>query len=81
MRAQFCHAHSFSRTWECTALQMNVDLLQTTLSFLQGVGSKLMAAMGYKPGDGLGKASQGRVEPVPILKLPPGRLSATISSI
>ena len=37
-----------------------------------------MAAMGYKPGDGLGKASQGRVEPVPILKLPPGRLSAAI---
>jgi len=37
-----------------------------------------MALMGYKPGEGLGKDSQGRVEPVPILKLPPGIASQSI---
>ncbi|XP_067948766.1 zinc finger CCCH-type with G patch domain-containing protein-like isoform X2 [Watersipora subatra] len=39
----------------------------------RGIGSKLMAAMGYKAGEGLGRVSQGRIEPVPILKLPPGK--------
>eukprot|EP00058_Branchiostoma_floridae_P023775 XP_002609265.1 hypothetical protein BRAFLDRAFT_86824 [Branchiostoma floridae] len=40
---------------------------------LLGVGSRLMAKMGYQIGKGLGKREQGRVEPVPIVILPPGK--------
>ncbi|XP_066294320.1 zinc finger CCCH-type with G patch domain-containing protein-like [Branchiostoma lanceolatum] len=39
----------------------------------KGVGSRLMAKMGYQIGKGLGKREQGRVEPVPIVILPPGK--------
>ncbi|XP_035684459.1 zinc finger CCCH-type with G patch domain-containing protein-like [Branchiostoma floridae] len=39
----------------------------------RGVGSRLMAKMGYQIGKGLGKREQGRVEPVPIVILPPGK--------
>nr|XP_039262498.1 zinc finger CCCH-type with G patch domain-containing protein-like [Styela clava] len=38
-----------------------------------GIGSKLMQKMGYKLGEGLGKSSQGRLEPVPIVMLPVGK--------
>ena len=41
---------------------------------LQGIGSKLMARMGYVMGQGLGKRSDGRAEPVPIQLLPQGEL-------
>lgn len=41
----------------------------------KGIGSKLMAKMGYVSGSGLGKLSEGRVEPVEAIVLPEGRIS------
>jgi hypothetical protein len=41
--------------------------------FTRGMGSKLMASMGYVMGAGLGKRSEGRIEPVPAMLYPPGR--------
>ncbi|CAH1272041.1 Hypp4761 [Branchiostoma lanceolatum] len=46
-----------------------------SLPLPQGVGSRLMAKMGYQIGKGLGKREQGRVEPVPIVILPPEKTS------
>lgn len=39
----------------------------------KGVGSKLMAKMGYVHGQGLGRSGEGRAEPVPIMLLPQGK--------
>ena len=39
----------------------------------KGIGSKLMARMGYVFGKGLGRNGEGRVEPVEIQLLPPGK--------
>lgn len=39
----------------------------------RGIGSKLMAKMGYIIGQGLGKMCQGRAEPVPIQLIPQGK--------
>lgn len=39
----------------------------------RGIGSKLMAKMGYIVGQGLGKMCQGRAEPVPIQLIPQGK--------
>ncbi len=41
--------------------------------FTRGMGSKLMASMGYVMGAGLGKRSEGRIEPVPAMLYPVGR--------
>ena len=41
-------------------------------SHTKGIGSKLMASMGYIHGTGLGKLSEGRREPVPIMIYPSG---------
>ena len=41
-------------------------------SVIQGIGSKLLAKMGYVVGQGLGKHGEGRAEPIPIQLLPPG---------
>lgn len=39
----------------------------------RGIGSKLMAQMGYVVGTGLGKHSDGRIEPVEATVLPAGK--------
>jgi hypothetical protein len=39
----------------------------------KGIGSKLMEQMGYVRGTGLGRDKSGRVEPVPVVVLPPGK--------
>nr|XP_029478546.1 zinc finger CCCH-type with G patch domain-containing protein [Oncorhynchus nerka] len=39
----------------------------------RGIGSKLMLKMGYEYGKGLGKTSEGRVEPVLAVVLPKGK--------
>lgn len=39
----------------------------------RGMGSKLMASMGYVTGTGLGKRADGRVEPVEATVLPAGK--------
>lgn len=43
----------------------------------RGIGSKLMAQMGYIVGTGLGKRSDGRVEPVEATVLPAGKSLGT----
>ncbi|GJQ88095.1 hypothetical protein Trydic_g13107 [Trypoxylus dichotomus] len=42
-------------------------------TFTKGIGSKLMAKMGYITGNGLGKHSNGILEPVSAVILPPGK--------
>lgn len=39
----------------------------------KGIGSKLMLKMGYLMGKGLGKDGQGKIDPVEIRLLPPGK--------
>lgn len=41
--------------------------------YTRGMGSKLMASMGYITGTGLGKRADGRVEPVEATVLPAGK--------
>lgn len=43
----------------------------------RGIGSKLMAQMGYVVGTGLGKHSDGRIEPVEATVLPAGKSLGT----
>ena len=48
------------------------DKLGAWETHTRGIGSKLMAKMGYIFGTGLGKESEGRVEPVPNVSYPRG---------
>lgn len=41
--------------------------------YTRGMGSKIMAQMGYITGTGLGKRADGRVAPVEATVLPPGK--------
>jgi hypothetical protein len=43
--------------------------------YTKGIGSKLMAKMGYTPGKGLGRMGEGRLEPVEVVVLPQGNVS------
>ncbi|KAF5273034.1 hypothetical protein FQR65_LT04776 [Abscondita terminalis] len=60
---------------------INMSLINTPSSnalgdwekYTKGFGSKLMAKMGYIVGTGLGRRSDGRIEPVPAVVLPPGK--------
>lgn len=45
--------------------------------YTKGIGSKLMAKMGYVFGSGLGKECEGRTEPVEAIVFPPGRSLGT----
>ncbi|KAG7208275.1 hypothetical protein KM043_014518 [Ampulex compressa] len=69
-----------------TTRYANDDLIQESLLTLQsneplgnwerhtrGIGSKLMAQMGYVVGTGLGKRSDGRIEPIEATVLPAGK--------
>lgn len=74
-------------TYAKTASENNKSVLpQTSKSFdrinlgewekhTRGIGSKLMSKMGYEFGKGLGKNSEGRLEPVEITVLPEGNIS------
>ena len=50
----------------------SVSAIGTWEAHTKGIASKLMASMGYIHGTGLGKLSEGRVEPVPIMIYPSG---------
>ncbi|XP_031334850.1 zinc finger CCCH-type with G patch domain-containing protein-like isoform X2 [Photinus pyralis] len=60
---------------------INMSLLNTPTSqalgdwekYTKGIGSKLMQKMGYVIGMGIGRYSDGRVEPVSAVVLPPGK--------
>lgn len=54
-------------------IQPSASRLGSWEEHTRGIGSKLMAKMGYIFGSGLGKASDGRVEPVPTKVYPSGK--------
>lgn len=56
--------------WKPTGLQRALGEWEKHTT---GIGSKLMAKMGYEIGKGLGRDSCGRVEPVDIVILPAGK--------
>ncbi|XP_052753899.1 zinc finger CCCH-type with G patch domain-containing protein [Galleria mellonella] len=55
------------------SLQSNAPAMGEWERHTRGIGSKLMLAMGYVPGTGLGAASDGRVQPVEARLLPAGK--------
>ncbi|KAM3966472.1 zinc finger CCCH-type with G patch domain-containing protein-like [Aphomia sociella] len=55
------------------SLQNNAPAMGEWERHTRGIGSKLMLAMGYVPGSGLGAAGEGRVQPVEARLLPPGK--------
>ncbi|XP_059049357.1 zinc finger CCCH-type with G patch domain-containing protein isoform X2 [Achroia grisella] len=55
------------------SLQSNAPGMGEWERHTRGIGSKIMLAMGYVPGTGLGAASDGRVQPVEARLLPTGK--------
>ncbi|XP_073943082.1 zinc finger CCCH-type with G patch domain-containing protein [Choristoneura fumiferana] len=55
------------------SLEDNVPAMGEWERHTRGMGSKLMLAMGYVPGTGLGAAGDGRLRPVAARSVPPGR--------
>ncbi|KAJ8734092.1 hypothetical protein PYW07_014643 [Mythimna separata] len=58
---------------ESSLLNQNITPMGQWEQHTRGIGSKLMFAMGYVPGTGLGAASDGRVQPVEARVLPVGK--------
>lgn len=52
---------------------LNLDEFGQWERHTRGIGSKLMAKMGYKSGQGLGRHNQGRVNPIEAQVLPKGK--------
>jgi len=57
--------------WDYTDFQASA--LGEWEAYTKGIGSKLMKKMGYVWGSGLGKSSEGRVEPIEAVVLPVGK--------
>ncbi|XP_037300231.1 zinc finger CCCH-type with G patch domain-containing protein isoform X2 [Manduca sexta] len=55
------------------SLQNNSPAMGEWERHTRGIGSKLMLAMGYVPGTGLGASGEGRVQPVEARVLPVGK--------
>ncbi|XP_063392792.1 zinc finger CCCH-type with G patch domain-containing protein [Cydia fagiglandana] len=55
------------------SLENNAPAMGEWERHTRGIGSKLMLAMGYVPGAGLGAAGEGRVRPVEARAVPRGR--------
>ncbi|XP_029633880.1 zinc finger CCCH-type with G patch domain-containing protein [Octopus sinensis] len=47
----------------------------------KGIGSQLMAKMGYIAGQGLGRNNEGKIEPIPIEVLPAGKSLDTVMKL
>ncbi|XP_022900628.2 zinc finger CCCH-type with G patch domain-containing protein [Onthophagus taurus] len=54
-------------------LKPTEEALGSWEKYTRGIGGKLMSKMGYIIGSGLGKYSNGRLEPVSAVILPPGK--------
>nr|XP_034824061.1 zinc finger CCCH-type with G patch domain-containing protein [Maniola hyperantus] len=55
------------------SLQNNAPPMGEWEQHTRGMGSRIMLAMGYVPGTGLGAASDGRLRPVEARAVPPGK--------
>jgi len=79
--AIFCHdIQIFWKKSEYTFCDLFVMSSIVKYCAIKGIASRIMARMGYIVGQGLGKNSEGRAEPVPIQLLPQGKILNVCSS-